>query len=94
MTGHRCSCDCAAARERAQIRFRAQILLYRLAGLWAFVSFVCSNVLYTYVIPASWVGSWVWLPVLATWGVVTVGPAWVFRRWARQRSTAPVVVAS
>lgn len=98
-SGHRCVCDCAAARDLARARFRVQVLLYRLAGLWVFVSFVGSCVLYALVLPPSWVGAWVWLPILATWVATAAGPVAVFRRLRRRAVepaavTAPRVVAS
>jgi hypothetical protein len=84
MTGHRCACDCYRAQARARSLDRA-------VGLWGLATLVGSCTLYAYVIPESWLGPWVWLPVLITWALVGFAPVWGYRwlvRWHAARSVA------
>lgn len=53
-------------------------------------AFIGSCVLYAYVIPESWAGSWLWLPVFATWVLAAWAPVWGYRRLVRWHATRSV----
>jgi hypothetical protein len=84
VSGHRCSCECAASRARSAYLDRA-------VSLWIFAAFVGSCTLWSLVLPES-TGAWVWIPILLTWFGVTAGPVlvcrWLVRRRARATSVA------